>query len=135
MGVGSTISVNSDSSRADEAAAYLDFLIQDPRAQLRSVADVSSQPFPLHYGPDDYPGDIDARVRRLYDAIDATDRIGYLSWTFWPPRSDVYTYEEMDRVTIGQLSPEEYCKGLDDLFQEEFDGGKVPPIPDWKVAP
>ncbi|GAA1488089.1 ABC transporter substrate-binding protein [Brachybacterium sacelli] len=135
MGVGSTISVNSDSPRADEAAEYLDFLIQDPRAQLRSVADVSSQPLPLHYEPDDYPGDIDARVRRLYDSIDATDRIGFLSWTFWPPRSGVYTYEEMDRVIIGQLSPEEYCKGLDELFQEEYEGGKVPPIPDWQVEP
>lgn len=133
MGVGSTISVNSDSSRADEAASYLDFLIEDPRAQLKSVADASSQPLPLNYDPSDYPENMDPRVRRLYDGIDQTDRIGYLTWTFWPPRSDVYIYEQMDRVIIGQITPEEYCQGLDDLFQEEADGGKVPPIPDWKV--
>lgn len=133
MGVGSTISVNSDSPRADEAAAYLNFLIADPGAQLQSVADVASQPLPLDYDPGDYPEDIDPRVRRLYDGVDETDRIGYLSWTFFPPRTNVYVYEDMDRVVIGDLSPEEYCKGLDELFQEEFDAGKVPPIPDWRV--
>lgn len=133
MGVGSTFSINSDSAQADDAAAYLDFLIQDPRAQLQSVADVSSQPLPLNYDPADYPKDIDTRVRRLYDAVDQADRIGYLSWTFWPPRSDVYFYEQMDRVIIGQLSPREYCEGLDEVFSEEAEAGKVPPIPDWQV--
>jgi raffinose/stachyose/melibiose transport system substrate-binding protein len=133
IGVGSTYSINTDSDYVDEAAAFLDYLIQDPKAQLESVDAVQSQPIPLEYTADDYPQDLDSRIRRLYDAIADADRIGYLSWTFWPPRSDVYTYEEMDRVAIGQITPEEYCQGLDDLFQEEFDGGKVPPIPDWRV--
>jgi raffinose/stachyose/melibiose transport system substrate-binding protein len=133
MGVGSTISINADSPRANDAAAYLNFLIQDPQAQLKSVAEVSSQPLPLNYSPDDYPKEMEPRIRRLYDSIDKSDRIGYLTWTFWPPRSDVYIYEQMDRVIIAQMTPEEYCEGLDELFQEEFEGGKVPPIPDWRI--
>ncbi|GAA4431683.1 extracellular solute-binding protein [Georgenia halophila] len=134
IGVGSTYSINADSPRQDDAAAYIDFLLSDRAAQMQAVAEVQSQPIPLEYRPDDYPGGMDPRIRRLYDGVTEAERIGYLTWTFWPPRSDVYIYEEMDRVITGQLTPEAYCAGLDELFRTEAEQGKVPPTPEPVIA-
>ncbi|HLT11337.1 MAG TPA: ABC transporter substrate-binding protein [Micromonosporaceae bacterium] len=134
IGVGSTYSISADSPRQEDAAAYIDFLLADPAAQMRSVAEVRSQPIPLEYSPGDFPDELDPRIRRLYDGVDAADRIGYLTWTFWPPRSDVYIYEQMDRVITGQLTPQDYCTGLDEVFREEADQGKVPPTPEPVIA-
>src|SRR5690606_22911180 len=40
IGVGSTYSISADSPRQEDAAAYIDFLLADPAAQMRSVAEV-----------------------------------------------------------------------------------------------
>jgi raffinose/stachyose/melibiose transport system substrate-binding protein len=52
-----------------------------------------------------------------------------VTWTFWPPKSDVYIYEEMDKVLTGKITPKEYCGGLDEVFTEEREANKVPPLP------
>jgi raffinose/stachyose/melibiose transport system substrate-binding protein len=54
---------------------------------------------------------------------------GYTAWTFWPPKSDTYIYEQVEKVRVGKLSPQDYCAGLDKLFQEELKAGKRPPVP------
>lgn len=130
LGIGSTYSVSADSSRQDEAARYLDFLLADPAAQMRAVSQVQSQPIPLLFSEADYPEDLDPRIRRLYAAVEDAERVGYLTWTFWPPRSNVYIYEQMDRVITHALTPDDYCAGLDEIFADELSLGKVPPVPE-----
>ncbi|MFC7583460.1 ABC transporter substrate-binding protein [Nonomuraea antimicrobica] len=45
------------------------------------------------------------------------------------PKSDTYIYEQMEKVLVGQLSPQDYCAGLDKVFQEELKAGQRPPVP------
>ena len=42
----------------------------------------------------------------------------------------LYLFEEIERVWAGEITPAEYMAGLDVVFQEEFDAGEVPPIPE-----
>jgi raffinose/stachyose/melibiose transport system substrate-binding protein len=52
-----------------------------------------------------------------------------LTWTFWPPRSDVYIYEEIELLWDGQITVEDYLVGLNEVFAEELESGDIPPIP------
>jgi raffinose/stachyose/melibiose transport system substrate-binding protein len=54
---------------------------------------------------------------------------GYLTWTFWPPKSETYIIEEIEKVWAGDITVEEYLQGLQDIFTTEFEAGDVPPIP------
>lgn len=129
LAVGGTFSVNADSKHKDQAAEYIDWLFSDPKRQGRAVAAVAAQPYPLNYADDDFPADVDPRIKRLYVALTEAKHFGYVTWTFWPPKSDVYIYEQMDRVITGALTPKDYCAGLQKVFSEELKAGKVPPIP------
>ena len=42
--------------------------------------------------------------------------------------SDVYIYEELQKVLTGDMTPAEYCRGLDEVFKEDLEEGEVPPI-------
>ena len=68
-------------------------------------------------------------ITQLSEAAAAGD-IGYTTWTFWPPQSDVYIYEEIEKVWAGTMTTEQYLEGLNDLFQKELADGSVPPIPE-----
>jgi raffinose/stachyose/melibiose transport system substrate-binding protein len=68
-------------------------------------------------------------MKRQYLLLNATKTFGYTTWTFWPAKSDTYIYQQMDKVLAGQLTPKDYCAGLDSVFQQEFKAGKTPPVP------
>ena len=36
---------------------------------------------------------------------------GYLTWTFWPPKSNAYLWEKIERVWSGQITALEYLEG------------------------
>lgn len=129
IGIGRTIAVNASTENPDGVAAYIDWLISNPAAQLEKTAEVGVAPMPLMYEDADFPADLDPRVRALYEAIAEADSIGYLTWTFWPPLTNKYLYEQMDRVIVGELSPEDYLAGLQEVFDQEFADGLVPPMP------
>ncbi|MEV8394294.1 MULTISPECIES: hypothetical protein [unclassified Streptomyces] len=40
----------------------------------------------------------------------------------------------MEKVITGDLSPKDYCAGLDTLFQQELKAGMRPPVPAPKGA-
>ena len=76
---------------------------------------------------------LDPRIAAIFaDLAAASDagNYGYTTWTFWPPKSDVYIYEEIEKVWAGDMTPEEYLLGLDELFAQELQAGEIPPIPD-----
>ncbi|HVX45886.1 MAG TPA: extracellular solute-binding protein [Mycobacteriales bacterium] len=127
LGSGGTLSVNSDSKHADQAAAYLNWLYSDPGRQAKAVADVNMEPYPVHLSAADFPHNVDPRVQRFYVDVARSGHLGYTTWTFWPPRSDTYIYKKMDAVLTGKLSPADYCQGLDDIFSEERGLDRVPP--------
>ena len=129
IGIGRTIAVNAATKNPDGAAANINWLIKNPKAQLAKTAAIGVAPMPLMFDAADFPADIDPRVASLYQTIADAKTIGYLTWTFWPPKSNRYLYEEMDKVIVGDLSVEDYLAGLDALFAQELAEGLVPPRP------
>ncbi len=131
IGVGSTYSINGVSQVPDSAAAFIDYLFQ-PETQAQLAVECGSAPSPTRINSALMDG-LDPRAARLYSSITkASDagNYGYLTWTFWPPKSDLYIYEEVERVWDGQLSAEDYLAGLEDTFKEELEEGDIPPIPE-----
>ncbi|MFL5690235.1 MAG: hypothetical protein ACJ795_00360, partial [Ktedonobacteraceae bacterium] len=63
----------------------------------------------------------------------AKGTFGYTTWTFWPPKSDVITYDSMDKVLAGNMTPAQFCAELDATFKKEFQQGVVPPIPKGSI--
>jgi raffinose/stachyose/melibiose transport system substrate-binding protein len=131
IGVGLTFSINANSEVPDQAAEVLAHIF-DPETQATLVAECGATPAPVRMDQSMLAG-LDERVARLFastsDASDAGN-YGYLTWTFWPPQSQVYTYEEIEKVWSGQISAADYLAGLATLFTEELEAGAVPPVPE-----
>ena len=65
----------------------------------------------------------------MSDAINA-GKFGYVTWTFWPEKTDQYIWEEVEKVFLQTLSVEDYLAGLDAAFQEDYDAGNSLPVPE-----
>ena len=130
IGMGDAKSINASTPHPEETAKYLTYMFS-PETQGRLLAVCGKGPAPVHLREDAMEG-LDERVVRAYAEISrasADDRYGYTTWTFWPPKSDVYIYEEVERVWTGEISVMDYLEGLDELFAEELASGDIPPIP------
>ena len=130
IGMGNTSSINASSPHPQAAAQFLTWYFS-PETQGEMLSSCLKGPAPVTIS-EDVLSELDPRISRLYaelsDASD-NDRYGYTTWTFWPPKSDVYIYEEIERVWTGEISVMDYLQGLDDLFAEELEAGDIPPIP------
>lgn len=130
LGTGSTYSINAWSANPDNAAEVVTYFFA-PETQAAITVNCGLAPAPVRISADMLDG-IDERQARLFEAIgEASDagNYGYLTWTFWPPRSDVYIYEEIELLWDGQITTEDYLAGLNDVFAEELEAGDIPPIP------
>ncbi len=65
---------------------------------------------------------------QLYAAAEANN-VGYTTWTFWPPKSETYIIDNIEKVWAGTMTTQDYLAGLQTLFTEEATAGDVPPIP------
>ena len=130
IGMGNTSSINAASGNPHEAAEVLTYYFSaDVQAAL--LASCGKAPAPIILA-EDAMDDVDPRIARAFaDLSDASadDRYGYTTWTFWPPKSDIYIYEEVERVWTGEITSEEYLQGLNEVFAEELAAGDIPPIP------
>jgi raffinose/stachyose/melibiose transport system substrate-binding protein len=94
------------------------------------MADVpSTYNIPIDFADTDIPTTIDPRSGRVLTALNnavATGDYGYVTWTWWPPKTDVLVYEGLDQVLTGKLSPADYCKQLDEKFTAERAEGNIP---------
>ena len=129
LSVGGAYSINKDSGNPAAAADFLNFLVSDPKRQLQALAAVGLPPTPIKLAEADFPADTDPRMKRQFLALNQATQVGYTTWTFWPAKSDTYIYEQMDKVLVGKVSPQDYCAGLDSTFQEELKSGDTPPVP------
>ena len=130
LGVGGTWSANADSKNVGGVATFLDFMYSDPK-RAGGEAAVGIDVVPVELTDADIPEEVPSPRREFYldlpKAVDAGG-VGYTTWTFFPPKTDTYIYTEMEKVLVGQLTPEEYCEGLATTFKAEFDAGLVPPL-------
>ena len=130
IGMGNTSSINANTAYPQETATFLTWFFS-AGTQGQMLTSCGKGPAPIHLAEDAMTG-IDSRVSRAYAALSeasADDRYGYTTWTFWPPKSDVYIYEEVERVWTGEITVMDYLEGLNELFAEELAAGDIPPIP------
>ena len=130
IGMGNTSSINANSPHPEAAAQFLTWYFS-PATQGKMLTSCLKGPAPVAIG-EDVMGELDPRIARVYAELaeaSANDRYGYTTWTFWPPKSDVYIYEEIERVWTGEITAMDYLEGLDELFAEELEAGDIPPVP------
>lgn len=131
LGIGSTYSINAASQYPEETAEFLTYFFS-PETQAIALTACNYAPAPVEVSAESLAG-IDPRNAAAIEALTAASdagNYGYTTWTFWPPKSDVYIYEEIEKVWAGQMTTEEYLQGLQDLFEEELAAGDIPPIPE-----
>lgn len=130
LGIGSTYSINAKSTQADAAAEFLAYFFS-PESQAKQVAGAGLAAAPIEI-PADLLSDLDPRQARMIQRLNAASSsggYGYTTWTFWPPKSETYIIEEIEKVWGGKMPVADYLKGLQDLFATELAAGDVPPIP------
>ncbi|MDI9546852.1 MAG: extracellular solute-binding protein [Chloroflexota bacterium] len=135
LGIGSTYSINAASPNPDAAAEFLTYYFS-PESQATLLVECGVAPAPVTLTEEQLTG-LDPRFAKAFAGLtQASDEgnYGYTTWTFWPPKSDVYIYEEIEKVWAGQITSEQYLQGLQDLFQEELEAGDIPPIPEREVS-
>ena len=131
IGIGGTMSINKSSQNPAAAAEFLTHYFA-PETQSALFAQCRMAMGPIRIEAGQMEG-IDPRMAAIFaDFAKASDEgnYGYTTWTFWPPKSDTYIYEELEKVWVGDITPEEYLAGLDQIFQEEREAGETLQVPD-----
>ncbi len=130
LGIGSTYSINAKSKVADAAAEFLGSFFS-PESQAKMVAGINLAPAPVNI-PNELLSEIDPRQARMIDRLNnasSAGSYGYTTWTFWPPKTETYLIEEIEKVWAGDTTVANYLKGMQDIFATELAAGSVPPVP------
>jgi raffinose/stachyose/melibiose transport system substrate-binding protein len=129
-GIGAVWGINANTPHPEAAAEYLTWSFS-PEAQAERYIQCGFALAPVQVSPDVFTqGDPrSARIYSAYAEAAADGRYGYTTWGFFPGETNVYIYEQIQRVYLGELTPEEYLEGLQEVFAQEFAEGAVPPIP------
>jgi len=132
MGIGGSLAINEASKNKDAAAAYLNWYYGDKAAALKRMADVpSTYNIPVDFTDAEIPQSIDPRSARVLTSLNKaveTGDYGYVTWTWWPPKTDVFVYEGLEQVLTNKITPAEYCKQLDEKFTAEKAEGTIPQL-------
>jgi len=132
MGIGSNIGINAKTEYADEAATFLDFISKDPKRVGRMIAAVKGEfwvPVPLSM--DDFPAGVDSRLKRMFAALTEAQTkgdYGYVAWTYWPPKTNTYLWQNFASIQDGSLAIPEYLEEANRLFREEMKEEVVPAV-------
>ena len=131
LSVGGTISVNAKSKSLKASTDYVSWLFSDTKNMWAAVEAGSFAPFPITYAPSDVPSGVDPRYAAQYQAINDASKagdVGYVTWTSFGSKSEAYVLDKMDKVVNGDLSPADFCAGLEKAFQADQAAGLVPPL-------
>jgi len=130
IGVGSSWAINKNSKNQDGAAKALAYMF-DKKTQGALATKCGIAPAPIAITAKELKG-IDPRQIDFLVKMDVAAKsgnFGYLTWAFWPPKTEQYIINEIEKVWNKNMTPEEYLAGMDKLFQTELKAGDVPPIP------
>jgi raffinose/stachyose/melibiose transport system substrate-binding protein len=130
LGIGSTFSINKNTKSPDATAEFLNYYFST-EAQAALLSACGKAPAPVELKAETLK-EIDPRHALMVETLGkaaAANNYGYTTWTFWPPKSDVYIYEQVEKVWSKEITPKEYLEGLQKLFAEELQAGNIPPIP------
>lgn len=130
LGIGSTYSINANSEYPAETAEFISYLFS-PETQAALATTCAMAPAPVTIPPESLAG-LDERYASMLASMNeaaAANNYGYTTWTFWPPQSDLYIYEEIEKVWAGDMTVDEYLQGLQTVFDQEVAEGAVVPVP------
>jgi raffinose/stachyose/melibiose transport system substrate-binding protein len=130
LGIGSTFSINKNTKSPDATAEFLNYYFST-EAQAALLSTCGKAPAPVELKAETLK-EIDPRHALMVESLGkaaAANNYGYTTWTFWPPKSDVYIYEQVEKVWSKEITPKQYLEGLQKLFAEELKAGNIPPIP------
>lgn len=131
LSVGGTMSINSATKNLPAAEAYLKWKFSDTETNWRAIQEIGDLPLPVEFDAASVPEGIDPRFTTQYTAIsDASvaKQVGYVTWTSFGGATEAYILENEDRLLTGDLSPEDFCAGMDKAYQEDVDAGVIPPL-------
>lgn len=143
MGVGNSAGININAKDPDAAAQYLDFGLREPfnlelfAQDLIVNGSAAYTPIKGFTWSDEVMAKlvklgVDERVLRFLklgtEAFE-NNTYGYVTWTFWPPKSDRYIIDNLGKVWLDKMSSEEFLKKLQDVFDKELKAGSVIYIP------
>jgi raffinose/stachyose/melibiose transport system substrate-binding protein len=134
VGTGSTMSINKNSANPEGAGEFLDALYSDafydriskdwPGDWNLPLTSISEEKLAKNVSP------LFATTFANFAKAVGAGNYGYTTWTFWPPASETYLIEEVERVWSGEITAEEYLAGHQEKFDAERTAGAVPPIPE-----
>ena len=144
IGVGSSAGINKNAKDPDAAAQYITFRLREPLDNLELFAEDLKVNGTTVFTPIKGFELNDETVNRLKE-LGVDERVikflvlsteafekntyGYVTWTFWPPESDRYIIDNLELVWLGEMSSEEFLKGLQEVFEKEFKEGRVMYVP------
>ncbi|ASW55524.1 ABC transporter substrate-binding protein [Plantactinospora sp. KBS50] len=132
MGIGGSLAINANSKNQDAAASYLNWYYTDKAAALERMADVpATYNIPITFDESEIPDRIDPRSGRVLTSVNQAiqnGNYGYVTWTWWPPKADVFVYEGLEQVLTGKMSPKDYCAKLAEQFNTERAEGNLPQL-------
>lgn len=130
LGIGSTYSINANSANPDAAAKYLDFQFS-PESQAKLLTQCGMVPAPMSLEGQDLTGVIPqlSEILAAMNEAFSANNYGYTTWTFWPPESETFLIENIEKVWAGEMTVEDYLAGHQAKFDEERAAGAVPAIP------
>lgn len=131
LGIGQTYSINANSAHPDQTAQFLDYYFS-PETQATLLVQCGLVPAPINLEGQDMTG-VNTGLTEILAAMNeafAAGNYGYTTWTFWPPESETFLIEEVEKVWAGEMTAEEYLAGHQEKFDAEREAGAVPPIPE-----
>ena len=131
IGTGSTQSINRNSEHPEAAAEFLTHY-NSAEIQSRLLVECQYATAPIRLDPAQLEGVEPRMAHLLSEFAKASDEgnYGYTTWSFFPPKTNQVIYEEIEKVWVGDMTPEEYMAAVDEAFQEELAAGETLVIPD-----
>ncbi len=130
LGIGSTMSINANTKNPDAAAAFVSQYFSGP-VQAKLLTECGLAPAPIQLTADQLSG-LEARHAAILTALteaSTKNNYGYVTWTFWPPKTEQMLIEEIEKVWAGDKTPAQYLQDLQTQFDAEKTAGTIPPIP------
>jgi raffinose/stachyose/melibiose transport system substrate-binding protein len=85
----------------------------------------------IDFTPSEIPSNADPRTTRLLTSVNqaiSSGNYGYVTWTWWPPKTDTMVFQNLEQVLTGKTTPAEYCQQIADSFTAEFKAGAAPKL-------
>jgi raffinose/stachyose/melibiose transport system substrate-binding protein len=130
LGIGSTLSINAKTKNPEAVADFMAYYFS-PEAQASRAVQAGIAPGPVNIPADLLTG-LDPRYAAILTALSASstaNNYGYTTWTFWPPKTDTYLIDNIEKVWAGDMELADYLAGMQTQFDAEKTEGTIPPIP------